>query len=366
MNIENRLGQSDSSGSYLIDKLWARLHHVEKEDRLIASIMQMAQNLTCATAASLLLLDEGSHKLYFRYASGPVQNKLTQLHISKQSGIAGWIVQHGKPLIVNNPEKNKSFYRQIDTATGFRTRSIIGVPIEIDRAVVGVIEVLNKRNDADFTRDDLKALLDVARTTARTVELTRMNLDLVTSFKGTVCAVMSLADAREISGSGHSKQVSEYAVGAARELGLAAEDLLNIEYASIFHDIGKLALPDRLLNKVEDLTDEEWIRMRRHPVTGYILLRDIPFLREAARLVLYHHERYDGLGYPEGLRGEAIPLGARLIAVADAYAYMTTGHAYQEALTHGQAIAELSIYEDSQFCPVAVKALKGYLDRVLP
>jgi putative nucleotidyltransferase with HDIG domain len=192
-----------------------------------------------------------------------------------------------------------------------------------------------------------------------------MNTYLVSSFKGTVCAVMSLADAREISGSGHSKRVSEYALGAARELKLPEEDLLNIEYASIFHDIGKLALPDRLLNKVEDLTDEEWVRIRRHPVTGYILLRDVPFLREAARLVLYHHERYDGLGYPEGLKGDAIPLGARIIAVADAYAYMTTGHAYQEALTQGQAVAEMSIYENSQFCPVAVKALKAIL-KVLP
>ena len=363
MNINNRLDQA-ALESYLIDKLWARLHPEKKEDNLIASVMQMAQNLTGASAASLLLLDEKSQKLYFRYASGPVGNKLARVNINRKSGIAGWIMENGKPLIVNDAEKNSVFYRQIDTTTGFKTRSIIGVPIKIDKQVVGVIEVLNKKDGEDFTRKDLRALLDVARTTARTIELTRMNIDLVTSFRGTVAAVISLADAREIMGTGHSKQVCEYALGAGRILNLSSEELVNIEYAAMFHDIGKLSLPDRLLNKAEDLTEEEWSRIRRHTVTGYILLRDIPFLREAAKLVLYHHERYDGLGYPEGLKGEAIPLGARLIAVADAFSYMTTGHAYQEALTRGQALAELSIYERTQFCPVAVKALREYLDQV--
>jgi HD-GYP domain-containing protein (c-di-GMP phosphodiesterase class II) len=116
-------------------------------------------------------------------------------------------------------------------------------------------------------------------------------------------------------------------------------------------------MPDRILNKAEELTDQEWDRIRRHPVIGYKLFAEIPLLKETAKLILHHHERYDGRGYPEGLQGENIPFGSRLLAVADAYDYMTTGHAHREALSKSRAFAELFQNARTQFCPVAVKAL---------
>ncbi len=100
---------------------------------------------------------------------------------------------------------------------------------------------------------------------------------------------------------------------------MSREELEILEYAGILHDIGKLAIPDGLLNKSDSLTNEEWEIIRKHPVIGFNLLKGTPFLKEASRLILYHHEKYDGKGYPDGLKGEAIPIGARLIAVADAF-----------------------------------------------
>ena len=120
-------------------------------------------------------------------------------------------------------------------------------------------------------------------------------------------------------------------------------------------------MPDRILNKAEKLTDQEWERIRRHPVIGYKLFCNIPLLQGTAKLILHHHERYDGRGYPEGLQGEDIPLGARLLAVADAYDYMTIGHAHREALSKTRAFTELFQNSRTQFCPVAVKALSTAL-----
>jgi len=344
----------------LLEKLWARAKpEVNKEDRLIESIMRMVHNALGSSASSLLLLDENTQELYFRFADGPVGQQLKRLHISRRSGIAGWIVRNGKPLMVNDAGKNSNFYKMIDKTTGFNTKSIIGVPIIIGNKVIGVIEVLNKTNGTDFTKHDLKTMLCVASTAAMTIENTRMNESLLRSYRGTVTALVSLADCKETSGGGHSRRVSEYALTGARELSLSKEDKQDIEYAAILHDIGKLTIPDSLLNKTGKLTDSEWEIIRKHPTTGYNLLKDIPFLKEASRLILCHHERYDGRGYPGGLEAEAIPLGARLIAVTDAFDNMTTSHTYRKALTRQQAFAELHQCARSQFCPVAVKAFNS-------
>lgn len=354
-----RMPQISASRIDLLEKLWARARLEDKEDQLITCIMRMTHNALNASASSLLLLDDDSQELYFKFADGPVGQSLKRLHISRQSGIAGWIARNGKPLVVNNPEKNANFHRMIDEATGFKTRSIIGVPIVIDDKVIGVIEVLNKADGTDFTRHDLKTMMGVASTTALTIENARMNTNLLNSYKSTVGALVSLADAKETSGGGHSRRVTEYALIGAKELSLLKEEKQNIEYAAILHDIGKLSIPDSILNKTEALTDEEWQIIRKHPVTGYNLLKDIPFLKEASKLILCHHERYDGKGYPQGLIAEAIPMGARLIAVADAFDNMTTDHVYRKAMSRQQAFAELNNNARSQFCPVAVKAFNS-------
>ena len=196
----------------------------------------------------------------------------------------------------------------------------------------------------------------MATTAALAIENVRLNECLHDYYKSTVNALVSLADAKETTGCGHSKRVAKYALMGAANLSLSEEHIQTIEYAAILHDIGKLAIPDRILNKSDNLTNEEWEIIRKHPEIGYNLLREIPFLEEASRLILYHHERYDGKGYPRGSEGEAIPIGARLIAVADAFDNMTTEHPYRVALDNKLAFVELNRHIRSQFCPIAVKA----------
>ena len=359
MNHYSRLSQIDFPKSNLIEEIWGRIKPVEKGDRTIANIMRMIHTNLDASAASLLLIDENTRELYFRYANGPVGRQVKRLHIDKRSGIAGWIARNGKPLIVNDPGKNQHFYENIDKATGFKTKSIIGVPIIIDGEVTGVIEALNKQDGTNFNRNDLKLMQSLASAAAMVLKNKGMQNELMNAYKGTVKALVSLADTKETSGGGHSRRVMEYAIMGAHEIPLPKEEVETLEYAALLHDIGKLSLPDDILNKSESLTDEEWQMVRTHPVVGYNLLKDVPFIKDASKFILYHHEKYNGKGYPDGLKGQSIPLSARLIAVADAFDHMTTPHSYRKAITRQQAFVELHREEGTHFCPIALNAFKS-------
>jgi putative nucleotidyltransferase with HDIG domain len=343
----------------MLKTVWSKVKPEDKEDQIITYLMRMVHNAVAASATSLLLVDEKKQELYFKYATGPARDKLNRLHIGRQSGVAGWVVAKGKPIVVNNPEKNADFYSRIDNATGFKTRAIVGVPLIFEGKVKGVIEALNKKDDSNFTKDDLNTMIDIANMAAITLEASRLNVSLLDSYKGTVKALVSLADAKEVSGSGHSRRVAEYSMMGARELGLSRYEKHAVEYAGLLHDIGKLSIPDEILNKPSSLSPEEWQLVRKHPIIGFNMLKDIPFLKLASSMVLSHHERYDGAGYPHGISGEKIPMGARLVAVADAFDYMTTEHNHRPALTGEKAFIELAKNANTQFCPVAMKAFNG-------
>jgi putative nucleotidyltransferase with HDIG domain len=340
----------------LLDKIWGRVKEDEHENTIIESLMRLSLSVTGALACSLLLHDENRQELYFRYADEHIKQKIRQLHVARRSVIAGWILKQGKPVLVNNAEKNANYYKRLDNATGFKTRSIIGVPLVVEGKPIGVIELMNKGKGTRFTQEDLDMVADLASATALTIQSCRQNAQLLHSYQSTVRAFVALADTKETSGGGHSRRVAEYVMMAVNQLSFTEEAKRIIEYAAILHDIGKLSISDEILNKSGDLTESEWNIIRKHSVIGYNMLRDIPFLKEAARLILYHHERYDGSGYPQGLHGAKIPLGARLIAVADAFDAMTTSHSHRPAFEHNKAFSELKKNMRSQFCPVAVNS----------
>jgi HD-GYP domain-containing protein (c-di-GMP phosphodiesterase class II) len=147
----------------------------------------------------------------------------------------------------------------------------------------------------------------------------------------------------------------------AHGLGLDEEEIDRIKAAALLHDIGKVAIPDAILNKAGPLDDEEWKLMKDHTVVGERILRAIPGLGSVARIVRHEHERWDGSGYPDGIAGEEIPIGARIILACDAYHAMTSDRPYREAMPHGEAIKELTKGAGTQFDPAVVETLVGLL-----
>lgn len=159
----------------------------------------------------------------------------------------------------------------------------------------------------------------------------------------------------------HSKAVIEMAAAVARNLGLSGAEVERVKSAALLHDIGKVAIPDEILHKPGPLTEEEWKLMRQHPVIGERILRVLPGLGAVARIVRHEHERWDGAGYPDGLTGEQIPLGSRVILAADTYQAITSDRPYRGARSHEHAIRELARYAGSQFDPYVTQSLIEHL-----
>jgi len=348
--------QENKARLNLLAEVGKKVGSVSRLPQLVEKITQMTQRTLSAAASSVLLFDEQEQALLFEVAEGQAGKALRQVKLSTESGIAGWVVRNGKPLIVNDVAADQRFNKGVDEITGFNTRSIICVPLTLRRKVIGVIEVLNKLDGKDFNGQDLEALLSVASTAAMAIENIKLHQTVLEAYKSTITTLAAAIDAKDPYTRGHSQRVMEYALLGGNSLSLPEEELEVLEYAGILHDVGKISIADDILNKPDSLTPAEWEIIYEHPVTGGNMLRTIPFLEKASNLVRHHHERYDGKGYPDGLKGEGIPMGARLLAVADAFDTMTTDRSYRAALTIDYTISELYGCSGTQFCPVAVKA----------
>ena len=185
-------------------------------------------------------------------------------------------------------------------------------------------------------------------------------------FFGTVSALSQAIDAKDGFTRGHADRVSRIAGAVAREMGLGEADIERIELAGLLHDIGKIGVEDRILMKPMRLDADEQELMRRHPIYGASILEPSAALRPLVQMVLHHHENFDGSGYPEGLAGESIPLGSRIIIVADAYEAMTSDRIYRKAIGHEKALEQLTKYKGIQFDPKIVRSLEQLLAKSGP
>jgi putative nucleotidyltransferase with HDIG domain len=214
------------------------------------------------------------------------------------------------------------------------------------------VEELNKRN-----RELQKANRDILH----------MADQLRETYDGTLEALVSALDARDRETKGHSIRVAKYMMEVAFHMGIApgTDEWVDMQRGGLLHDIGKIGVSDTILHKPGPLTDDEWVDMRRHPKIGHDMIKEISFLSGAARIVLAHHERYDGKGYPTGLKADEIPLGARIFVLADTFDAMTSDRPYRKALSSEVAREEIIRCSGTQFDPRCVQAFLLAWDRVV-
>jgi HD-GYP domain-containing protein (c-di-GMP phosphodiesterase class II) len=186
---------------------------------------------------------------------------------------------------------------------------------------------------------------------------------LTQSMIGTAEALAAALEAKDSYTADHARSIADLAVGVGRELSLSESALEDLRYGGIFHDVGKIAIPDALINKPGPLTDEEFEVIKQHPAIGAEILAPVPFLYGVRTIVRHAHEHWDGQGYPEGLSGEQIPLGARIVLAVDAYHAMTSDRPYREAMSHPDACKELEDNAGTHFDPEVVEALVAVLSR---
>lgn len=199
----------------------------------------------------------------------------------------------------------------------------------------------------------------------RTEDLRQALKELTRTYRMTLEALAAALDLRDVETMAHSRRVADLALAIAREIGRPREELVELERGALLHDIGKIGIPDAILRKPGPLTEEEWTEIKNHCHLGYEMVKPIPFLSRAAEIILAHQERYDGTGYPRGLTGEEIPLGARIFAVADAFDVITSNRPYRRARSLWEAREEIQRHSGTQFDPNVVEAFLRIPERRL-
>ncbi len=284
-------------------------------DTLLGEISAAVETLTGSEAASILLLDSTKTQLVFRAATGDKGSSVKRFYVPLGKGVAGWVAEKGEAVIVNDVHTDTRFTGQIDKSSGFSTRSILAVPLHADGQLVGVCEALNKV-EGTYTDEDRRVLENLGALAAQTISNARA-AEEYRNFFSHMIEIMTLAiESRDPSKTGHSYRVAELACRIGRAMGLQGQDYKDLYYASILHDIGLLAGNDpRYLPSMASRMERTPERM--NPLVGAELVKNIKLLASIGPIIRHHRENMDGTGSPMGLRGGDIPLGSRILALAE-------------------------------------------------
>ena len=273
-------------------------------------------------------------------------------------GLTGWVFQEGKIANVPNvaADPNWKHEPQYESALPSKeAKNALVVPLTAGTKTLGVLGIVNKIGADSFSKNDQSLLSALADQVAIAIENARLYEDVRALSVETVRSLAVAIDARDPYTHGHSEGVVKLALRLARELDWNKTDLELLEFAALLHDVGKLAVPDYILRKIEPLNNEEWAIIRKHPAQSALIVKPVKSLKRILPWISHHHERWDGNGYPDKLKGKSIPLAARVIALADAYDAMTTDRPYRQALPTDQACQELKRGAGTQFDPILVE-----------
>lgn len=324
-------------------------------DEVIKRAITATTKVLDAEVASLLLLDEETGELYFDVATGEQGEKIKQVRLKKGMGIAGQVAENGEPLIIYDAQSDPRFFKDADRASGFVTRDILCVPVKTRERIIGVLEAINKKN-GKFDESDLDLIKNLSNFIAVAIENARLYTELKETFYVTAEALAETIELRDPYTGGHTKRVKDYSMIIGNSMAFNKAELERLMLSAILHDVGKIGVKDKVLLKQGSLEKEEFVQMSMHPQNGSELLTHVKRLKDVIPGVRNHHERYDGTGYPDGLKGNEISILARIIAVADTYDAMTTDRPYRKGLSQKTAFAELVRCSGTQFDPEVVKA----------
>ncbi|WP_041723234.1 HD-GYP domain-containing protein [Dictyoglomus thermophilum] len=330
---------------------------------LLELIMNLVKENLNVEACSLMLLNRNKEELYFEIALGEKGEKIKRYSLKVGEGIAGKVAETGIPIIENDVENNPFFTSKFDSLTSFKTKSLLCVPLVYQDEIIGVIEVINKKGKSKFSKNDLKLLQAIANQASIAIKNALLYQDLKNLFFDTIESLVSAIDAKDPYTHGHSKRVSEVAVMIAKEINNSESFLEKVKLAGLLHDIGKIGIDERILTKKDKLTQEEREIIKKHPTIGRRILEPIELLKDIIPGVEEHHERYDGSGYPKGLRGDRISLLGRIISVADVLDALTSDRPYRKGLEVELAVLEISKLSGIEFDPFIVSILNDLYKR---
>jgi putative nucleotidyltransferase with HDIG domain len=341
----------------LLNHISQHLHQTIDLDELIPRIFAEVNKAIKAEAQSIWLVDEEKGIIKCRYATGPESEMLKGFAVSLSAqSVVGTSVSRKKSIIIKDAQKDRRRARSADEWTGFVTRSLMTVPLVLEDKAIGAIQAVNKRGGQLFNQEDLDLFRAIADSAALAVNNAQLVAELQNSYDLTLDALSAALDLRDRETEGHSRRVVEYTARLANQIGLDKDTIKNIRRGALIHDIGKIGVPDAVLHKPGPLNPEETLIIQRHPEAGYNMLEGIPYLQEERQIVWRHQEKWNGTGYPNRLRGEEIPLGARLFMIADTFDALTSDRPYRKGRPYEDARQIIEQESGKQFDPKAVQA----------
>ncbi|MHB8966413.1 MAG: HD domain-containing phosphohydrolase [Coriobacteriia bacterium] len=331
------------------------LSRILDPDEVLATALDRAMLLSEAATGSVMLLDPGSGKLVIVKAQGLPAEVVRDTALSEGEGIAGWVLATGQPLLIEDlPTRPRTVRRH-------GVRSAVSVPISDDDHVLGVINVGSKAFPARFTESHLKALETLGKQTAVALRNARAVMSSRELYFDTLQALAVALETKDPYSRGGTERVLEHATALGEAFGLDDEQREALRVAALLHDIGMSAAGDTIGASQRPLSTVERGLLKLHPQIAAEILQEMPALKEVAPIVYHHHEWYDGQGYLGGLAGQSIPLGARILAVVDAFVAMTSERPYRCAMSVTQAVAELEDKAGTQFDPSVVEVFADLL-----
>jgi putative nucleotidyltransferase with HDIG domain len=317
-----------------------------------------------ADMGSLMLWDEVNDCLKITEQRGLDNLYSDQVSFKSGEGVAGGVYARGRGILILN-SLNDENYKKFGNESEKIAKTLMCVPISIKGIVQGVLSC-EKRLDhtGSFTKENLNLMTTISSQASVAIENANLYNDLLDLYLHTIQSLAAAIDAKDSYTHGHSKRVMYFSIAIAKEMGYSGEKLNTLRHTALLHDIGKIGISESILQKPGKLTDEEFDNIRSHPVLGSHILESIDFLKDVRLQMKHHHEKYDGTGYPDRLKGEDIPLGSRIIAVADTYDAMTSTRSYREGLKHEVAVAEIKRCSGTQFDPQIVEAFLVISDNI--
>ncbi len=333
-----------------------------KVEDVLKLVVERVSSILNVKICSILLINDKTGKLSIECAKGVEQEILKETELEVGDKISGWVVKHNRPILVKNIEKDTRFAKRNEEK--YYNKSLMSVPLTIRDKVIGVLNVNNKKTRGVFNGEDFRLLKELAAQVAIVIENARLYKSLSKLYMRTIMTLAATIDARDHYTRRHSEMVARYAVAIAEAMKLSPERVELIRQACHLHDIGKVGVHDFILLKPDKLTNEEWKEIKLHSVKGAEILAPlVVFLDGVIDMVKQHHERYDGKGYPSHYRDGEIDIGARIMAVADAFDAMLSERPYRKAYSTEKAIEELRENSGTQFDPKIVETFLEVLNK---
>lgn len=328
------------------------ISHERDITKLLARIMDQLFELVPAHNGVILLKDQRTGALQQEY----VKTGSGQACVTISSSIVRRAYENGQAVITHNAAADDRFEAGMSIIAQNIT-SAMCAPLEHQAETLGVLYVDTRGTSHAFDQSDLELMVALARAAAIAIRNAQYLREVEKGYHDTLVVLANTIEMRDHYTVGHTWRVTHFAVEIGRKLGWDEEKLRECEMGGILHDVGKIAVDDAILRKAGHLTEEEFAKMKIHPERGARMMQDVEFLMSLIPYALYHHERWDGKGYPFGLSREDIPLEGRVIAVADTYDAMTSNRPYRKSLDPEVAVAEIMKERGAQFDPKCVDAL---------